>query len=78
MRGRAVAQAVSCWRPARHVGFVVDKVAVGQVFSDLVSLANHSTNFSINIITWGWHNRSIGGHNAEWTQLDSNSTIIIN
>jgi hypothetical protein len=41
--GRAVAQAVSRWLPtaavrvrvqAEHVGFVVDKAAVGQVFSD--------------------------------------------
>jgi hypothetical protein len=37
-----------------------------------VSLANHhSTNFSIIIITRGWHNRPIGGRSAEWTQLDS-------
>jgi hypothetical protein len=40
---RAVAQAVSRWHPttaarvrvqAEHVGFVVDKVALGQVFSE--------------------------------------------
>jgi hypothetical protein len=36
-----------------------------------VSSANHSTNFSIIIITRGWHNRPIGGRSAEWTQLDS-------
>jgi hypothetical protein len=47
------------------VGFVVDKEALGQV-----SPANHSTNFSIIIITRGWHNRPISGHSAEWTQLD--------
>jgi hypothetical protein len=37
-----------------------------------VSPANHhSTNFSIIIITnRGWHNRPVGGRNAEWTQLD--------
>jgi hypothetical protein len=35
-----------------------------------VSPANHSTNFSIIIITQGWHNRPIGGRSAEWT-LDS-------
>jgi hypothetical protein len=43
LSGRAVAQAVSRWLPtvaARgsactgHVGFVVDKVALGQVFSE--------------------------------------------
>jgi hypothetical protein len=51
--------------------FVVDKVALGQVFSSTsVSLANNSMNFSIIIISRGWHNRSIGGRNAEGTQLD--------
>jgi hypothetical protein len=54
------------------VGLVVDKAALGQVFSEyLVSPANLSTNFSIIIITRGWHNRPIGGRSAEWTQLDS-------
>jgi hypothetical protein len=42
-KGRAIAQAVSRWLPtavvrvrarAGHVGFVVDKVALGQVFSE--------------------------------------------
>jgi hypothetical protein len=37
-----------------------------------VSPANHSTNFSIIMITRGWHNRPIGGRSAEWTQMDSN------
>jgi hypothetical protein len=32
---RAIAQAVSRWLPGSgHVGFVVDKVALGQVFSE--------------------------------------------
>jgi hypothetical protein len=49
--GRAIAQAVSRWLPtagSSHVGFVVDKVALGQVFSEYFgSLANlYSTNFS--------------------------------
>jgi hypothetical protein len=35
-----------------------------------VSPANHSTKFSIIIITQGWHNRRIGGPSAEWTQMD--------
>jgi hypothetical protein len=39
--------------------------------STSVSPANHSTNFSIIIMTRGWHNRPIGGRNAERTQLDS-------
>jgi hypothetical protein len=50
----------------------VDRAALGQVFFEYkVSLVNYSTNFSIIIITRGWHNRSIGGSSAEWTQLDS-------
>jgi hypothetical protein len=48
------------------VRFVVDEAALGQV-----SPANHSTNFSIIIITWGWQNGPISGRSAEWTQLDS-------
>jgi hypothetical protein len=39
--------------------------------STSVSPANYSTNFSIVIITQGWHCRPISGRNAEWTQLDS-------
>jgi hypothetical protein len=50
----------------QHVGFVGYKAALGQVFP-----ANHSTNFSIIIITRGWHNRPISDRSAEWTQLDS-------
>jgi hypothetical protein len=38
--------------------------------STSVSPANHSTNFSIIVITRGWHNRPIGGRSAELTQLD--------
>jgi hypothetical protein len=54
------------------VGFVVDKAALGQVFSEYFGFpCHHSTNFSIIIITRGWDNRSIGGRSAEWTQLDS-------
>jgi hypothetical protein len=55
------------------VGFVVDKAAVGQVLSEYFGFPanHHSTNFSIIIITRGWHNRPIGGRSAEWTQLDS-------
>jgi hypothetical protein len=52
------------------VGFVVDKDALGQVFSENVGFpCNHqSTNFSI-IFTRGWHNRPNGGRSAEWIQL---------
>jgi hypothetical protein len=39
--------------------------------STFVSPANHSTNFSITIITRGWHSRPISGRSAEWAQLNS-------
>jgi hypothetical protein len=39
--------------------------------STSVSPASYATNFSIVIITRGWHNRPISGRSAEWTQLDS-------
>jgi hypothetical protein len=53
---------------------MVDKVALGQVFSP----ENHdSTNFSILIITRVKYNRPIGGRSAEWTQLDPTPTIRI-
>jgi hypothetical protein len=45
--------------------------------STLISPANHSTNFSIIIITLGWHNRPIGDRSAEWTQMDSTPTISV-
>jgi hypothetical protein len=48
------------------MGFVVDKAALGQVFSEYFGFSCQSTNFSI-IITWGWHNRPTGGCSAEWT-----------
>jgi hypothetical protein len=64
MKNRAVAQAVRRWLPtavarvrvrAEHMGFVVHKAELGQVFpSTSVSPANHhSTNFSIIITTRG-------------------------
>jgi hypothetical protein len=56
------------------VGFVVDRTALGQVFSEYFGFPcqSSSTNISINIINHlGWHNRPFGGHSAEWTQLDS-------
>jgi hypothetical protein len=51
------------WWTKRHCG--------GFSPSTSVSPANHSTSFSIIIITRGWHNRPIGGRSAGWTQLDS-------
>jgi hypothetical protein len=44
----------------QHVEFVMDKAALGRISpSTSVSPANHSTNFSIIIITRGWHNRPL-------------------
>jgi hypothetical protein len=39
--------------------------------STSVSPANHSTNFSIIILTRGRHNRPNSSHSAKWTQSDS-------
>jgi hypothetical protein len=73
--GHALAQAVSRWLPAAatrvrarsgHVGFVVDEVILGLIFSEYF---HHSTKFSVLIITRSRCNRSIGGRRAEWTQL---------
>jgi hypothetical protein len=42
------------------VGIVVDKAALGQLFSEYFGFpANRSTDFSIIIITRGWHNRPL-------------------
>jgi hypothetical protein len=79
-KGRAVVQAVSCWLPtvvarvrvrAGMWGLWWTKRHLGR-FSPSTSLspANHlSTNFSIIIITQGWHSRPIGGCSAKWTQF---------
>jgi hypothetical protein len=67
--GRAVAQAVSRWRPgfepgSGHVGFVVDKVALGQVFSEYfgfpmpIFIPPISPQSPLSII-WGWYNRPV-------------------
>jgi hypothetical protein len=44
-----------------HVEFVVDKVALGQVFSEYFGFPYnlHSTNFSTIIIIRGWCNRPV-------------------
>jgi hypothetical protein len=82
--GLDVAEAVSRWLPTaaarvrvragmwdllwikRHCGKFSPSISV--------SPANHhSTNFSVIIITRGWHNRPIGGCSAKCTQLDSTS-----
>jgi hypothetical protein len=80
--GRAVAQAVSRWLPtaAARVRVRADMWGLWWTkrhwgrFSPITSASpanHHSANFSIIIITRGWHNRPISGRNAEWTQLDS-------
>jgi hypothetical protein len=79
--GRAVAQAVSRWLPTAAARVRVRAACGGLCWtkrhwgrfspSTSASPANHSTDFSIIIITRGWHNRPIGGRSAEWTQLDS-------
>jgi hypothetical protein len=71
--GRAVTQRLDAGFPPRrpgfayrqHVGDVVDKAALGQV----VAPANHSTDFSIVIITRGWHNSPLSGWSVEWTLI---------
>jgi hypothetical protein len=56
----------------QHVGFVVDKRHRGRFSpSTSVSPANNYTNFSIIIITWGWHNRPLVAavpSGTSWTQ----------
>jgi hypothetical protein len=57
--GRAIAEAVSRWLPTAvarvwQVGFMVDEVASGQIFSEYFgspAKTAHSTNFSIITIT---------------------------
>jgi hypothetical protein len=56
---------------SKDYAVTVIRTALGQVFSEHFGFpANHSTNFSIIIITRGWHNRPIDGRSAECT-LDS-------
>jgi hypothetical protein len=74
---RAVAQAGSRWLPTaaarvRMWGLWWTKRHWGRFSpSTSVSPANQPINFSIIIITRGWHNRPISGRGADWTQLDS-------
>jgi hypothetical protein len=47
----------------------VDKAALGQVFSEYFGFPCQSTDFSIIIITRGWHNRPLSGRIVEWTLI---------
>jgi hypothetical protein len=53
-----------------HVGFVVDRVQLGQVLSEhFGSPANsHSTDCSTLIIIWGWYNGPNSGRLTKWIQ----------
>jgi hypothetical protein len=74
--GRTIAQAVSSWLPTAapgfelgsgQMGFVVDKVALGQVFSEYFGFPCQSSfhQFSIITITRGRYNRPFSGRCAE-------------
>jgi hypothetical protein len=80
--GRALAQAVSRWFPTAAARIRVQAAMWGLWwtkrhrgrFSPSTSFSpanHHSTNFSIIIITRGWHNRPISGRSAEWTLISS-------
>jgi hypothetical protein len=67
--GRAIAQAVSRWLPgfepgSGHMGFVVDKAELGQVFFrvlrfSLPSMPPIAPHSSSSIIIGGWYNRPV-------------------
>jgi hypothetical protein len=73
----AVAQAISRWLPTTATRVRVRAACLvcgrqtGTGTGTSVSPANHSTKFSILIITRGLHNRPISGRTVEWTQLGS-------
>jgi hypothetical protein len=68
------------------VGFVVDKVALGQIFSDYFGFSStnlNSTKFTILTITWGRYNRPevadvLSGHSLDSTQHYENSKMFKN
>jgi hypothetical protein len=89
----AIAAAVSRWLPTAaarvharvwQVGFVVDRVALGQVFCEYFGFPAktiHSTNFSILTITRGRYNRSgvaavPSGPSMDSTPQYSNTKIV--
>jgi hypothetical protein len=54
-----------------QVGFVVDKVALGQVFSEYFGFPCqfYSTKLSTITVTGGKYNRPFSSRRAEWTQF---------
>jgi hypothetical protein len=79
--GSAMVQAVSRWLPTAaarvrarrwQVGFLMDKMALGQVFSEYFGFPCQSLfhqKFSITTITRGRYNRPVSGQRADWTQF---------
>jgi hypothetical protein len=70
---QAVSHCLSLWRPgfaprSVHVGFVVDKVALGQVLFQVLrflpSITFHSGSILI-YITWKMKNKPTDGYNSE-------------
>jgi hypothetical protein len=59
---------VGVWWTKRHWGRFSPSTSV--------SPANHSTNFSIIIITRGWRNRPLSGRSVEWTLIPPPTTQI--
>jgi hypothetical protein len=73
----AIAQVASRWLPTAaarvrarvwQVGFVVDKLALGQVFSEYYGFPCQSSFHEKIIITRGRYNRPFSGRRAEWAQ----------
>jgi hypothetical protein len=79
--GRGIAQTVSRWLPTAtawvwQVGFVVDKVASGQVFSEhfgFLCQTIHSTRLSILTITGGRYSRPVVAAVPSGPSMDSTS-----
>jgi hypothetical protein len=58
------------WWTKRHWGRFFPSISVSPT-------NHHSTNFSIIIITRGWHNKAIGSRSAERSQLTPTPTLPI-
>jgi hypothetical protein len=52
-----------------NVGFMVDKVALGQVFYQYFSfLCQFSLRQLFHTIVWHWYDRTVSGRHTKWTQ----------